>query len=309
LGAIVGMSSSLRSNLVKSMTGFARVSGSLPAADIDLEVKAVNSRYLELSVKGLPRLGMLERELKTIFQRLHSRGRIDVLISRRVTVQHREVSATSETTDSLVAAYVATCRRYGAPTDHLSHFIGSLILRESAGSQDAAELGDEELQLLKDLSERASGLLAEMRMREGAALVADIKPRLAKLSELANAVEAHMSSAPGRLRERLSDRLRQLPPEVVINPERLALEIALLAERVDVSEELSRLAIHLGQFNGTIDQGGVDGIGRKLDFLTQEIGRELNTIGSKAQDALVQGHIVEAKAELEKIREQVQNVE
>jgi uncharacterized protein (TIGR00255 family) len=89
----------------------------------------------------------------------------------------------------------------------------------------------------------------------------------------------------------------------------VALEVALLAERVDVSEELSRLAIHLEQFDANVRQGSADGVGRKLDFLTQEIGRELNTIGSKAQDATVQGYVVDAKAELEKIREQVQNVE
>jgi uncharacterized protein (TIGR00255 family) len=291
------------------MTGFARVSGSVPSADIDLEVKAVNSRYLEVSVKGLPRLGTLERELKSIFQRLHSRGRVDILISRRLASTKREVFVPSEESESLIGAYVGMCRRYGAPTDHLSHFIGSLVLREGLGGQDAAELEDQELQLLKDLAERASVMLAEMRMREGSALVADIKPRLGKLNDLAKAVEERMSGASERLRERLSDRLKQLPAEVLVNPERLALEVALLAERVDVSEELSRLTIHLDQFSVNVEQGSVDGVGRKLDFLTQEIGRELNTVGSKAQDAIVQGLIVEAKAELEKIREQVQNVE
>lgn len=303
------MSKSSRSTTVKSMTGFARVSGSLASVDLDLEVKAVNSRYLEISVKGLPRLGMFERELKAIFQRLHSRGRIDVVVSRRVSEPRREVQVTSELADSLVSAYVTMCRRYGASTDQLSHFIGSLILREGFGSQDGIEIADEELQLLRELSERASAALAEMRTVEGASLVADIRPRLGRLQELARAVETRMSAAPERLRERLSEKLRQLPPDVMVNPERLALEVALLAERVDVSEELARLAIHIEQFCLHVEQGSADGVGRKLDFLTQEIGRELNTIGSKAQDAAAQGYIVEAKAELEKIREQVQNVE
>jgi uncharacterized protein (TIGR00255 family) len=99
-----------------------------------------------------------------------------------------------------------------------------------------------------------------------------------------------------------------LAPDVVVDPERLATEVALMADRVDVSEEISRLEIHIQQFRKTLE-GHPDGVGRKLDFLTQELGRELNTIGSKAQDAGVQGLVVEAKAEVERIREQIQNVE
>lgn len=303
------MSTSLQSNVVKSMTGFAKASGALSSCDFDLEVKSVNSRYLEVSVKGLPRLGGLERELKGIFQKLHCRGRIDVLINRRVSDSKREVSVQNESTDALISAYVTMCRRYGAPTDSLSHFIGSLVLRESAGSADTRELGDDEIKLLRDLCEQVSAALATARLTEGAALVADIAPRVRKLQTLAAAIAEQMSAAPERVRERLTDRLRQLAPEVVINADRLALEVAMLADRVDVSEELSRLSIHLGQFHASLEQGASDGVGRKLDFLTQEIGRELNTIGSKAQDAVVQGIVVEAKAELEKIREQVQNVE
>jgi uncharacterized protein (TIGR00255 family) len=107
----------------------------------------------------------------------------------------------------------------------------------------------------------------------------------------------------------MQERLSALAPEVVIQPERLAQEVALLADRIDISEELSRLDIHLSQSALLIRDGHADGVGRKLDFMTQEIGRELNTIASKAQDAYVQGIVVEAKAELERIREQVQNVE
>ena len=117
-----------------------------------------------------------------------------------------------------------------------------------------------------------------------------------------------MAGASMRLRERLLERLALITADIKADPERMALEVALLADRVDVSEELSRLEIHMQQFLKTL-QGHPDGVGRKLDFLTQEIGREFNTTGSKAQDALVQGLVVDAKAELERIREQVQNIE
>jgi uncharacterized protein (TIGR00255 family) len=303
------MSTALQSNVIKSMTGFAKAAGSLPSGDFDLEVKSVNSRYLEVSVKGLPRLGGLERELRSIFQKLHCRGRIDVLINRRAAESKREVSLENKNTDALVSAYATMCRRYGASADHLSQFIGSLILRESSASADTAELGDDEINLVRNLCEQVSEVLASARLTEGAALVADIAPRVRKLQTFASVIAEHMSSAPERLRDRLTERLRQLAPEVVLNADRLALEVAMLADRVDVSEELSRLSIHLGQFHVSLEQGAPDGVGRKLDFLTQEIGRELNTIGSKAQDAVVQGVVVDAKAELEKIREQVQNIE
>jgi uncharacterized protein (TIGR00255 family) len=118
-----------------------------------------------------------------------------------------------------------------------------------------------------------------------------------------------MMGASGRIKERLMERVALLAPEVRVDPERVALEVALLADRVDVSEELSRLEIHCSRFALILKQGSKDGVGRTLDFITQEIGRELNTIGSKAQDAVVQGVVVEAKAELERIREQVQNIE
>lgn len=309
MGAVTVMAASDRAHAVKSMTGFARVSGSLPGVDVDLEVRAVNSRYLELSIKGVSQLGALERELKAIFQRRHSRGRIDLAINRRVATTRRAPGANDETTDALIAAYASTCRRYGAPAEGLAHFIGSLILREGYGAADSVEMSDAELQLLKELCEKASGALFETRMTEGASLVAEITPRVHRLQGLTEAVQTQMSGAPERVRERLLERLKQLAPEIVVNPERLALEVALLADRIDVTEEVSRLTIHIGQFLMSVQQGSVDGVGRRLDFLTQEIGRELNTIGSKAQDAMVQGHIVEAKAELEKIREQVQNIE
>jgi uncharacterized protein (TIGR00255 family) len=114
--------------------------------------------------------------------------------------------------------------------------------------------------------------------------------------------------APARLRERLVERIRLIAPDVRADDQRFAAEVAFLSDRIDISEELSRAGIHLAAFREAL-KGEAEGVGRKLDFLTQEIGREFNTIGSKAQDAAVQGLVVEAKAELERIREQVQNIE
>ena len=291
------------------MTGFARVTGSLSTTDFDIEAKSVNSRYLEVGVKGPVRFSALEREVKPIFQKLHSRGRIDVSISRKVLATKPSIPVSDAKLEPMISAYINTCKRYGAGTAGLSQFIATLFLREQNDILEIEELSDQEMQLMRALIEQVSEMLAESRTIEGAALLADILPRVQKLRALGASVQQHVSGAPERVKARLLERLSHLAPEVLGDRERLALEVALLADRIDVTEELSRFEIHISQFITCIQRDGSQGVGRKLDFLSQEIGRELNTIGSKAQDAIAQGLVVEAKAELEKIREQVQNIE
>lgn len=297
------------SPVVKSMTGFAKVSGECAGVDIDVEVKSVNHRFLEVSLKGVSKAGTIERDLKGIFQQLHSRGRIEVVVTRRMRSVTREATMQLENFDPYVAMYVAACKRYGARVDDVSSFIASLVVREGFGQVDTGEVSEEEHELLQELSAQASRQLFDSRQREGTELVKDIQARLKQILAIRRAVEKQMSGASKRVKARLLERVAAIAPEVKIQPDRLAAEVALLAERVDVSEELVRLGIHLEQFATLLKTGEPSGIGRKLDFITQEIGRELNTIGSKAQDGVVQGHIVDAKSELEKIREQVQNLE
>jgi uncharacterized protein (TIGR00255 family) len=183
------------------------------------------------------------------------------------------------------------------------------VLRDVTSLGDVNEISESELKVIKDLVAECSRLLCEDREVEGAGLVKDIEPRVAAITVMRESISERVAGNSNRFRDRVSERLAGLEPEVRIDPERLALEVALLADRVDVCEELSRLGIHLVQFTQLLQQGSGEGIGRKLDFTVQEIGRELNTIGSKAQDAQVQGIVVEAKTELERIREQVQNIE
>jgi uncharacterized protein (TIGR00255 family) len=156
--------------------------------------------------------------------------------------------------------------------------------------------------------DEASEDLLVMRESEGAALSADLSNRLEILQGQVSAIHDLSSVAPARLRERLMDRIQLIAADVRIDEQRFATEVAFLSDRIDISEEISRARIHLTTLKDALT-GGMEGVGRKLDFLTQEIGREFNTIGSKAQDAAVQGIVVEAKAELERVREQVQNIE
>lgn len=303
------MSNETPTTAARSMTGFARVSGLVDDTALDVEVRSVNQRYLEINLKGPKFLNGLERDAKAIFQRLHRRGRIDITVNRRTKGSASPaVRANSEVLDPIVGAYTAACKRYGVRGEGLASFIGTLVLRDAAIVEESEILSEEESQLLRGLFEQASQALCETRTVEGIALVGDVALRLSGLERIRKEISERMGGASGRLRERLLERLALISADIKADPERIALEVALLADRVDVSEELSRLNIHIQQFLKTL-QGHPDGIGRKLDFFTQEIGREFNTVGSKAQDAVVQGLVVEAKTELERIREQVQNIE
>lgn len=294
---------------VKSMTGFARVSFGAETLEIDIEVKSVNQRYLEIIFKAPRRYSAIERDVKAIFQQQHRRGRIEISVTRRSKdIGNGSGIEFSLPFDSAVKRYSAACKRYGAHGDSLADFIGELVLRDGMAGEDSDLLSqDETFNLLRIISE-ASEALVVMRETEGLGLVSDIVQRLSTIESLRSEIGVIMEGAPTRIKERMEERLKVVASDLRLDPERLALEVALLAERVDVSEELARLDIHLAQFRATL-KGHLDGIGRKLDFMTQEIGRELNTVASKAQDARVQGFVVDAKVALERIREQVQNVE
>jgi uncharacterized protein (TIGR00255 family) len=295
---------------VKSMTGFARVASSFADAEIEVEIRSVNHRFFEVSVRGPRALGVLEREMRGILQRDHRRGRFDISVSRRVNSASSDSSNVDYTKmDEVVSAYVAACKRYGAGAHGLPNFISEVVLRDAAVVADSGEVSESEMDHLREVVLRCSQLVQESRAAEGAQLVADIEARLSGLDRMREAIAQQVAGGPNRWRERITERLRGLAPEISLDADRLALEVAMLADRVDVSEELSRLDIHLRQFEVLLRHGDPQGVGRKLDFMVQEIGRELNTIGSKAQDADVQGIVVEAKAELERVREQVQNIE
>jgi uncharacterized protein (TIGR00255 family) len=293
---------------LRSMTGFARASVSDGNVDIDVETRSVNSRFLEVVFKAPRCFSSLEREVKGMLQKNHRRGRIEVSIMRVSRVSDFAAGPNWDETDRAVAAYAAACKRYGVRGDSLAEFLATLLIRQELAPLDQPVVKDEELNLVLGAISEASQELVRARQAEGKGLYEDISSRVGTLRRVRDQIGSAMSGASERLRDRMRERLKLLTEEVAVDPARLAEEVALLADRVDVAEELSRLEIHLGQFSSTL-LGHTDGVGRKLDFMTQEIGRELNTIGSKAQDAFVQGLVVDAKTELERIREQVQNVE
>jgi len=297
-----------RSGSLRSMTGFSRVSFGGHGVELDVEVRSVNHRFLDVAVKGPRCYSTFERDIKSIFQRLHRRGRIEVSITRRAVDEGAQSEVLPASVDRYVKLYGAACKRYGVSTDTLGSFLGQVILREGGLAEEVSLVPEEEVGVLLRVIDEASEALSVMREGEGAALGQDLSKRLQVLEGQLSSIQSLSGAAPARLRERLAERIRLVAPEIKVDEQRFAAEVAFMCDRIDISEEISRAGIHVAAFREAL-KGDAEGVGRKLDFLIQEIGREFNTIGSKAQDATVQGVVVEAKAELERIREQVQNIE
>lgn len=289
------------------MTGYGRKEASGEAGHFTIEIRSVNNRYIDVQVKVPRGLSLLELRVKKAVQERCSRGRFDVMVTRN---NDREKATRLVVDDVLAAQYVGILRdlktRYG--------LAGEVDLALVAGIQNIITMTEvsEDLEAIGVLL--AGGLAAaldeldRMRQDEGAALVRDITGRINAIEAMVRAIAAQSPLTVEKARKRMADTLAKLLQEQ-LDPVRLAQEIAILAERTDVTEELTRLDSHLAQFRAMLTDTKEEAVGRKLDFLLQEMGREVNTIASKCQDAAIALDVVQSKAELEKIREQVQNIE
>lgn len=293
--------------MIRSMTGFGQAVRHSDGFSVQVEIKTINHRYNEISFR-LPReYASFEDSLKQEVRRHVKRGRTDVTVS----VDRSSGAGAALRVDwSLAERYMALAReigtRYGLEsTISVQELLGvpGLLV---AGETEILQAEDVEQQLLACLNEALHALVG-MREAEGRHLRKDLTERLAAL----RAEHAHLHklapAAAEEYRERLAVRMREVLGALPADDARLAMEVALFAERISVDEELTRLNSHFDQFMGLLD--GEEPSGRKLDFLIQEMNREVNTIGSKANHAQMAGIVVEMKAELEKIREQVQNIE
>lgn len=290
---------------MRSMTGFGRGSATAATSSVRCEVKSVNQKGFEARVRLDRELAFLEQDVVAMVRRAFERGRFDVSLQllRATTTQRCSFDATAA----------------GALVDQLSTFaaarkdvgttlsLGDLMRRPElflAVEEEATE--EWRTMALAALSDGLTDL-GSARQREGESLLVELEARLSACEGLLTRLEIRTQDAPGRLREKLRQRLDAIAAEVSVSPERLAQEAALLADRVDVREELARLAMHLDHFRAL--GRGRDSVGRKLDFLCQELMREANTLGSKCNDAETAHVVVELKTEIERLREQVQNVE
>jgi len=292
--------------MVKSMTGYGRAVETINGREFTVEVRSVNNRYLDCTVK-LPRsLSFAEDKLKQAVKAGISRGKVDVYVSVR-SEGAEEVQVTLN--QAMVEGYLAAMRQmvdgYGV-RDDIS--VSTLARMPEVFTVERAQVDEE--QLLLDLMQAAEKALLSydaMRTAEGAALEQDLRSRGQTILALVEQVEAGSGQTVIDYRTRLENKLREVLANTAIDESRILTEAAIFADKVAVDEETVRLRSHLEQMNTMLESGGP--IGRKLDFLLQEMNREANTIGSKCSDVRLARVVVDIKAELEKIREQTQNIE
>lgn len=292
--------------MLRSMTGFGVGRAAVGDEELSVELKSVNHKFIEVKVR-LPReLASLEPLVLRLVKERLVRGAVEVFV-RRVSTGSASLPVID---DALVAEYQRVFTRLAGalrvdPTVGLAQLIsqpGVLRLEDRQLDLDAASRA-----LTRAVSGALDGLVA-MRDQEGLATRTDLAHRLDSIERLVQEIQAlaprSVEDYQARLTSRLADLLRGGTP---VDPQRLAQEIALFAERTDVAEEMARLASHLTQFRALL--GDSEPAGRRMDFLVQEMNREVNTTGSKSQSSQISTRIVALKAELERIREQVQNVE
>jgi len=294
--------------MIKSMTGYGKAEAVLAGRKFLIEMKSVNHRFLEISLRMPGMLLPLEGEIKKRMGEQFSRGRIEATL--RV---DGDGNAENEGRFTLNLPLV---RNYHALLRQLKeelHLRDEITLAMMAGFRDAfvpAETVQDPATLWEGLSKilaDAIRTLTEMREKEGESLKRDLTARLDLIAGFLEGIAGRAPQVVLDYQKRLTDRVRELTGGMVIDEARLLQEVAIMAEKSDITEEVVRFRSHIGQFTDLL--AGADAAGRKIDFLIQEMGREINTIGSKSGNAEISRSVIEIKSELAKLREQVQNIE
>lgn len=291
---------------MNSMTGYGRSRQVLDGREITVEIRSVNHRYLEYSAR-IPRMyGYLEEKLKTFLQSSVSRGKVEVTVSiQNLTGGDTVVQINQALAKGYLSAMREQAESLGLADDltlsTLTRFNDVFTVQKLEEDQQVIWNGVEQV------AAQALEQFLEMRRREGERLKQDLSQKLDILAQHVAAVEEQSPKTVAAYRQRLLQKMEELLADRCVDEQRILLEAGIYAEKIAVDEETVRLKSHLSQFAQMMEQTGP--VGRKLDFLVQEINRETNTIGSKAQDLAVTQRVVEMKSEIEKIREQIQNIE
>ena len=292
--------------LIKSMTGYGRAVETVNGREFTVELRSVNNRYLDCTVK-LPRMvSFAEDAVKQAVKASVSRGKVDVFISiKSEDGADTRISLNTGVVQGYLAAMVQMVSQFGAQDD-IS--VSTLSRLPEVFTVEKPKVDEQQLQAdLLSVVNKALESYDAMRAREGAALDADLRKRGDTIRELVSQVEAGNAQTVIDYRTRLENKLREVLANTAIDESRILTEAAIFADKVAVDEETVRLRSHLDQMDAMLTAGGA--VGRKLDFLLQEMNREANTTGSKCTDVRLARIVVDIKAELEKIREQTQNIE
>ena len=292
--------------MIKSMTGYGGAKGTSGKLEISVEVKSVNNRYLDSNIK-LPRVfNSIEETLKSIIHENISRGKVDVYVSID---SSNSDDIEIKINQPLVKAYVAALRTIAWDNELSSDIkVADLtrfpdILQAEKRELDAAEIGKDISSVLK----AALSDLNDMRTREGEKLTVDMSARLDEIERLTELAAEQSPKSVEEYRKKLELRMNEILQTANIDEARILTEAAIFADKVAISEETVRLRSHISQLREMLES--TEPVGRKIDFLVQEFNREANTIGAKGNDTEMSKIIVDLKAEIEKIREQAQNIE
>lgn len=292
--------------MIKSMTGYGKCEQTIDSLNVTVEIKSVNHRYFEFSARVPREYGFLEEKLKKYCNSLITRGKVECYVSVE-DLEEREMEV--NVNETLAAGYVKALKelseRFGLKDDisavTLSRYPDVITLHKA--SEDEERIWN----AVKTVAETAVSKFIEMRETEGSKLRGDILSRADYIIECVEFIEGRSPETVREYNEKLKQRMKELLGDAAVDEQRLLNEAAIYADKIAVDEETVRLRSHISQLREFMNSS--EAIGRKLDFLVQEINREANTIGSKAQDVDIAKKVIAIKAEVEKIREQVQNIE
>lgn len=292
--------------MIKSMTGFGRGEITTPTMEITVEIRSVNHRYFEFSAKTPRSYGFLDDKLKNFLQTRIARGKVEAY------VQIKKVGAgigSLQVNRELLHDYVNVLRELCSELNVQDDLSATALLRipEAFDMQQEVEEEETVVQEVLSAAEIAVDRFTEMRMREGENLKKDVLERLANIEQNVGKVETNTEQTLTVYRNRLYAKIHEVLGDRTVDDQRVLTEVAIFADRIAVDEETVRLRSHIQQMRAMLEE--TVPVGRKLDFLIQEFNREANTIGSKAQNTQTAQIVVEIKADIEKIREQIQNIE
>ncbi|HEY4619463.1 MAG TPA: YicC/YloC family endoribonuclease [Nitrospirota bacterium] len=296
--------------MIKSMTGYGCSEGICGSTAYKAEIRSVNHKYCDITIRLPESLTRLDQKIRSHISKKFSRGKFDIFLTKMDTSFNRAVPVPD--TEAI--------NRYQTMLKELSkHFKVNFSLRKEIGITDLAALRDMMLSGITEVDKpdldsaimkivgKSVDNLMEMRLKEGELIYKDLIKRINRLRLLINSIEKRVPAVIRDMKRRYTDRVMEISGALQLDMNRLDQEIAIMIERMDITEEIVRVGSHIAQLRERLDNGAV--VGRSIDFLLQEVNREVNTIASKASDVTIAQIVVDMKTEIERVREQVQNVE
>ena len=292
--------------MIKSMTGFGRAEASDSDRKITIEMKSVNHRYFEPAMKMPKKLNIYEAGIRTILKRYINRGKVDIFVTYEDYSESKFcLKYNEELANEYMSIFNYMAEQFDIPNDitvsSLSHYPEVITMEEQSGDDDAV------WHLLEKAVENACVQFVESRITEGEKLKADLLEKLDYMTGLVDEIENRSPGIIEEYRQRLEDKVAELLCDTPVDENRIATEVTIYADKICVDEETVRLRSHIESTKDELIEGG--SVGRKLDFIAQEMNREANTILSKANDLETSNCAISLKTEIEKVREQIQNIE